>query len=357
MDSGLIADAKKDGVTTLLLAPDGLPDSMKEIQSGGGLAFKAGEEKNYAVLLADFIKQLQDETGVRLDVTGLQNEPNDHERFSPQQIVAVVKHLRRELDTRGLQSVRIIAPEHASADGVLNEQVDALKNDAAAWSALDGIASHSYNMAASGEIARRLTGPDNRNLKEYWMTEASDNGPEAPGDELRAAGLASRFLNDMNHRVTHWIHFIGFEVADPKDNATRVIAYNLNPPGTVMFTKYHYYQQLGTTFDVGAMFRASRSSLEGDMTWTYGKKPRLTAAAARNPDGSWGIGLCNYTADRFDHVQNWSDAKWNREQGGHTPGRTIQVTVHVPELNGLPEGSVSSCIAVAPRGNLPAKPR
>jgi O-glycosyl hydrolase len=334
VDSGLITDAKQNGVTTLLLAPDGLPDSMKEKRAGGGVSFKAGEEENYAVLLADFIQQLKDETGVRLDATGVQNEPNDNEQFSPQQIVAVVKHLRRELDRRGLQSVAIIAPEHASADGVLYEQVDALKSDPTAWAALAGIASHSYNMCASGEIARRLAGPDERNLKTYWMTEASDNGPEEAGDVLRAASLAGRFLNDMNHRVTHWIHFLGFEVADPKDNATRIIAYDLQPSRTVVFAKYFYYQQLARTFDVGALFRQGRSSLEGEMAWEFGQKPRLTAAAAQNPDGSWGIGLCNYTADRFDQV-NWSDAKWNREQGGHTPGQTFQVTVQVPELREL----------------------
>ena len=29
-------------------------------------------------------------------------------------------------------------------------------------------------------------------------------------------------------------------------------------------------------FDVGAVFRDSTSSLEGDMVWTYGNKPRIT---------------------------------------------------------------------------------
>ena len=332
LDSGIIADAKKNGVRTLLLAPTGVPDAMKEKRPDGSFAFKAGEEKNYAVLLADFIKQLKDETGVLLDVTGIQNEPNDNERFSPQQIVAVAKHLRRELDARGLAIVQIIAPENANADDVLCDQVDALKNDTAAWKSLLGIASHSYNMAATDEVAQRIAGADGRNLKEYWMTEASDNGPEAPGNAFLAASLASRFLNDMNHRVTHWIHFLGFELADPKDNATRILAFEIKPPRTTVFTKYFYYQQLSRTFDVGAVFRRSQSSLESGMTWTYGKKPRLTVAAARNPDGSWGLGLCNYTADNFDKVQGWSDGKWNREQGGFTPAQPIMVTVQVSEL-------------------------
>ena len=334
VDSGLIADAKKNGVTTLLLAPDGVPDSMKEKRPDGGLNFKPGQEENYARLLADFIKQLKDETGVLLDVTGVQNEPNDNERFSPAQLVTVVQYLRRELDARGLQSVQIIATENANTDGGFYDQVDALKNDTPAWSALAGVASHSYSMAATDDIARRIAAPDGRNLKQYWMTEASDNGPEAPGDVLRAASLATRFLNDMNHRVTHWIHFIGFEVADPNDNATRIIAYTIQPPRLTIFTKYSYYQQLSRAFDVGATFRSCQSSLEGGMIWTYGQKPRLTAAAAQNPDGSWSIGLCNFTADSFEAGKNGDDAKWNREQGGFTPGQTFAVTVRVPELEG-----------------------
>ena len=70
------------------------------------------------------------------------------------------------------------------------------------------------------------------------------------------------------------------------------------------------------------------------MTWTYGQKPRLTAACARNADGTFGIGLSNYTADSFANVQGWADEKWNKEQGGFTPARTFRVTIQVPELEG-----------------------
>ena len=332
VDSGLVADAKANGVTTLLLAPDGLPDDMKEKNAEDKWQFKVGSEADYAKLLADFIQQLRDESGVLLNATGVQNEPNNNERFSPQQIVEVVKDLRRELDARGLQSVQIIAPEQASVDGVMLEQVNALKADQSAWQVLAGIASHSYNMAATDTIAELIAAPDGSNLKEYWMTEASDNGTEEVGNAMRAASLSSRFLNDMNHRVTHWIHFIGAEVSDPKDNATRIIAYDAATGKAQTFTKYWYYQQLSQTFAVGAKFRHSQSSLDGDMTWTYGVKPHLTAAAAQNADGSWGIGLVNFTADDFTGLQGWADEKWNREQNGHTPAQTFQVTVRVPEL-------------------------
>ena len=331
VDSGIIADERKHGATTLLLAPDGLPPHMAD-KLADGIALKESEVGNYAVLLADFIQRLKQETGVTLDATGVQNEPNIHHVISPSQMVAVVKRLRTELDARGLRSVKIIAPEYASSDGVFYEQVDALKNDAQAWQALAGVSSHSYNMAATDDIARRIAAADGKNLKEYWMTEASENGPEEAGDKFRAASLASRFLNDMNHRVTHWIHFIGYEVTDPKDNATRIMAYTTNPLRTTIFQKYFTYRQLSNAFDVGAVFRDSQSTLDGDMTWTYGQKPRVTAASAQNPDGSWAIGLSNYTADSFLGVQGWSDAEWNKSQGGHTPGQRFPVTIEIEEL-------------------------
>lgn len=330
VDSGMIADARKNGVTTLLLAPDGLPPFMaeKSKQDGSsdtGMALREADAEPYADLLADFLRRLKQQTGIVPDVTGVQNEPNDRERFTPAQVARVVKRLRADLDAQGMGRVKIIAPENASADGSLYAQLDALRADPQAWAGLAGIGSHSYNMAATEEAARRVAGMG----KSYWMTEASDNGPEAPGDALRAASLASRFLSDMNHRVTDWVHFVGFEVPDPKDNATRILAYTPAPFSITTFQKYYYYKQLSQTFDVGAVFRASRSDTEGDMTYTYGRKPRLTAAAARNPDGSWGIGLSNFTSPTFTDAGDEKD--FAVHNGGYA-ARTFAVTVRVPEL-------------------------
>ncbi len=332
VDSGIIADARRMGVTTLLLAPEGLPAYMKEQQPDGGRGIKAAELESYVQALADFIQQIEKEAGVAIDVTGLQNEPNVSDRFAPAQIVAAAKMLRSDLDRRGLPSVKIIASEHANCDDSYYRQVDLLLQDEAAWRAIAGVSSHSYNMAATDEAAKRIAGSRGENLKEHWMTEASDNGPEELGDTRRAASLAARFLNDMNHRVTHWIHFLGFEADDAKDNATRIIAYTTQPFRPKLFQKYYTYQQLARAFDPGAVFRDSSSSLEGDMTWTFGKKPRITAAAARNPDGSWSIGLTNYTAASFHGVQGWSDDEWNDKQGGHTPAQSFSVSIKVDEL-------------------------
>lgn len=333
VDSHLIADAQAQGVTTLLLAPDGLPPFMKQKGPDGpfqtGMELIPSQADAYADLLADVIQRLQAEAKVHINVTGIQNEPNDLDRFTPAEIVQVVKRLRADLDRDGLQGVGIIAPENANVDGALYEAVDTLHADPIAWNALLGIASHSYGNAATNEIAEKIAGPNGLNTKPYWMTEASDNGPEAPGNAERAASLASRFLGDMNRRVTRWIHFVGFEVPDPNDNSTRILAYTPRPFAVTTFQKYFYYKQLSSAFDVGAVFRRSRSSLDGDMLWGSSKKPFLSAAAAKNPDGTWAFGLSNYTSPEF------SDADDPNNFALHTSGRHAQVfavTVRVPEL-------------------------
>jgi hypothetical protein len=58
------------------------------------------------------------------------------------------------------------------------------------------------------------------------------------------------------------------------------------------------------------------------MTWTHDHKPRLVVAAARNPDGSWGIGITDYTSDAFP-PHFWYPGK---------PAQSFVVTVKVEEL-------------------------
>lgn len=329
IDSGIIADARKNGVVDLLLAPDNAPDYLKQKREGGGADFSIPDQNiaEYSALIADFIRQIRQETGVLINVTGLQNEPNDLDRIAPEQFGKVVRSLRAALDARGLKSVQIIAPESANVDDIFYDTLDKLKADKPAWQSLAGIASHSYkshsyNMAATEKAAQSIEGSG----KSYWMTEASANGPEAPGDTLQAASLSTRFLSDMNHRVTHWIHFIGFETPDPNDNATRIIAYTTGPLKATVFQKYFSYRQLSNAFDVGAQFRQSQSSLEGEMTWTYGPKARITAAAAQNPDGSWAIGISNFTARAF------SDAPDNSGYANGFRAQTFDVKIEIPEL-------------------------
>ncbi len=330
--SGLLADARARGVTTLLLAPDRVPTYMLSDPKDHNSRIKDTEIGPYVALIVTLIQRLKAEHGVAIDATGIANEPP---WFSPIQMVAAVKALRNELDRHGLARVMIVAPENSNNDGTTDDYLKALKADPQAWKSLEGIATHSYNMASRPEESAIV---DNTG-KEFWITEAGGGGislpdREAPNDGLEAASAASRFLNDMNHRVTRWVWFIGaMDVTHYPvdfDNVQRLIEWQ---PGRAAdwytpLLKYYYLRRLSETFDVGAVFRHSASSLEGDMTYTYGRKPRLNAAAARNPDGTWGVGLSDFTSDQF-----LLDTPLNRDNAG-SPSETFAVTVRVPELAG-----------------------
>ncbi len=265
-------------------------------------------------------------------MTGLQNEPNDLDRLAPGQMAPLIKFLRAQLDRRGLQKVQIIAPENASVDGTFTDALDAIKADGATWNALGGIASHTYSMGATPEATRRIEDAQGNLTKSYWMTEASANGPEKPGDTLRAASLASRFLSDMNQGVTHWIHFIGFEAPDPNDDATRILSFQSNPLRVTTFQKYWMYRQLSEAFPVGSVFRRCKNSLDGDMVWRYGKKPHLSVAAARQPNGSWSMALSNFTSPAFNNNRDDANGPTGNgyENGFGTQNYTVKI--RVPEL-------------------------
>ncbi len=278
VDTAVISRITRQGVSTLLLAPArGESEPVDDLHA-------------YAAKLAQFILDIKAERGIVIQATGVANEPL---HWTPQEIETVVRYLREELNRRGLESVRIVAPECAEADADCDRKLDALRNDPESWKGLSAIASHSYNMAATRNEANRTDG------KPYWMTEASDNGNDAGENTSRAATIAARFLNDMNHRVTDWLYFIGFSFSDgvttDSDNATKLAVWDRRSKAIFLPLKYYYLKQLISTFDSGAVFRIVTSGTEGDMTYTSGLKPAVNAAAAVNPDGSWSISVVNDT--------------------------------------------------------------
>jgi len=322
MNTHKLPDAIAAGATRLNLAPDNIPAAMGD----GHGQIRDAEIPNYAALLAGFIRIFKDRTGILINYAAVLNEPNDRPvRLSDAQWPVMIKALRRALDGQGLRAVQIIAPESANCGADAYAVVDSIKADPEAWRDLKGVATHSYNNAAREEMAQRAAG------EEYWITEAGGitDADEDAHDGLQAASIASRFLNDVNHRVTDWQFFIGYEQADPRGNTGRIIKYAPAPYKPTILQKYYYLKQLSEAFDAGAAFRHSRSSRDGEMDYAYGKKPRVNAAAARNPDGTWGVGLSNYTSPTFRDADDPKD--FALHNSGY-PAQAFQVTVRVPEL-------------------------
>lgn len=321
---GTIPVAREAGATTVLLAPNGIPAYMDD-----GSGFIRGDQLPvYAGLIARFIFKVKEQAGVRIEATGILNEPYDRPiQFRTEQWPEVVKALRADLDSLGLDYIKIVAPETAEPVDLSTQMIEAIKADPVAWRSLAGISTHSYNMAANSQTADLIAD----SVKEYWITEAggtSGNGAEEPGNAVNAAAAASRFLCDLNHRVTHWIWFIGYEIPDAEDDRQRLIRFTARPWRYEILQKYYYLKQLSRAFDVGAVLRHSTSSLEGDMAWTVGHKPKITVAAGENPDGTWAIGISNFTSDYFLSSQA---PEWDRTHGGG-PAQTYDVIVRIPEL-------------------------
>jgi len=307
----LIEEARRRGIDTLLLAP------------ARGEASPHEPMADYARKLAVFIALLKAELGVEIHVTGIANEPQG---FTPAQVAECVRALRIALNARGLQKVGIVAPESASADETGLKMIKAIKGDPVAWAGLRGIATHSYNMAATPEFAESTAGSG----KEYWQTEAGDNGHEDPADVDRATETAARFLNDLNQGVTHWIWFIGFlgspDMSKDSDNATKLIIYDRQQQRIIPLLKYDWFRQLRAAFPNGSGIHSLRAEPGGTLVFSYGDKPALNAAAAQRPDGGWSLAVVNLTG-----------VKPNTEIARFQPGTPLTVSWDVRALNDVPE--------------------
>jgi O-glycosyl hydrolase len=216
VNSGLISDFRRHGVTQLLLAPD-LPCAQgAQNSSAGGHNVTLRAEQTVR-----FIQALK-KRGVVIDVTGVANEPGCWAKWQnasgsydanwpkvPDEsgnFVTAVTVLAKGLKSVAIDNVQILGPEHSNADSHGLALVEACKSDHRCWSALGSIASHSYGMAANDQWANATAG------KGYWVTEAGAwntlNSPRPfPGNDghWQGVALASRFLNDLNHMVDTWV--------------------------------------------------------------------------------------------------------------------------------------------------------
>ena len=318
--SGIIGDARRHGVTELLLGP----------------WTYLGDPDRQARTIADDIATMRDDYGIRITTTGMVNEPGAGERkvLPPEDFVPLALAMRRELDARGLQDVKVIGPEWSSADDNPVQWFDTVAADPQALADVAGLATHSYGMAATPELAHRVLA----HHKQYWMTEAGGgdfNGSAEFAYDF-AASVSSRFLNDLNEGVDHWIWFIGLSEGN-RDVYQKLVMCEGRCGNTGRIYKnysYHHVQQITTSFLPGTVMRHVTSNLPDwrDLVWTYGPKPPLHAAAGVRPDGRWVLAVVNDTP------------------GGSAPPHTswdpptrYTVTFDVPELAKVPSLTFDLC--------------
>jgi hypothetical protein len=279
-------EAAARGVTTHLMAPGiGEPRPANDDYAGYGRS------------VANYIKSLKDlAQPLRIDVTGMNNEPGMHQDpqyggWSYAGINTTITTIRARLDELGCQSTKIVAPEGANADEWVLGSAQSMRADAATWEAILGIASHSYSMAALESIGQVAL----QGNREYWMTESSENGAESMQDSGMPYRVASRFVNDMNHGVTHWIYFIGYysEVNNSNsDTKTKLINYDPSTGQIQAWPKYYYLKHLLSDFTLGSRFRhcIRPAGQGGEMNWSN-SDAGIYVATAQRTDNSWAVAV------------------------------------------------------------------
>ncbi len=279
--SGQISEFAKRGVTHTIITPAMGPRPPADVIA-------------YADKMAEILFRLRRDHNVNIFATTFTNEPL---QWSSAQIVTGIKRFRERLDARPeTASIQLLAPELANSDKFMSDTMALLRVEPV-WQRIHGVSSHSY-----GNGGNSWTTPTVLDGKPWWQTESSELGVEALGDDIRGVKNAARFLNDMNHMITHWFYFIGFmdaPVNDP-DGGAKLVTWNESGNRTNVYLKYYYLKRLTETFDVGAVFRRTSNpnrvrSQPGSMEWKDPLKPATNAAVARNQDGSWAIGLTNNT--------------------------------------------------------------
>jgi hypothetical protein len=316
---GIIPHALDHGVTELLLAPAGS---------------YPGDPEEYARTIAEDIHVMRDDYGIRITTTGVLNEPDaeDWKLLPASDYVPLAIAMRRELAARGLDDVKIIGPEFASADHAPATWFDAVAADPVALASFDALGTHSYNMAATPEFAERVLTHD----KQYWMTEAGGGhfDGSAEHDATFAATVSSRFLNDINNGVTHWVWFIGLSHGTRDVYQKLVMCEGSCADGRIYKNYgYHHVQQVTTSFLPGTVMRNVTSNLPDfpDMVYSYGAKPPLHAAAGIRPDGRWALAVVNDTPGIEVRTARWD------------PPTHYRVTFEVPELAATPSLTFDLC--------------
>jgi hypothetical protein len=296
--------------------------------------------RRYKPYIDDVMKNLKDNHDIEINATGICNEPHVSGRLHDDQLAPMVKLFRQGLDSRGLNDVRVIAPED-NMDNTNRWQV--IANDGGAMQALSGFALHSYNTCSNMWTFNKLmeTGKDG------WQTESSGF----------AVNIAARILSDLNLGMNYWVHFFAYLDKGEGDDGgatltkdTRICWYNWDETFGA-FEKYYYVKEISRALSVGAVMRHGTTDRsdgkQKNMENTYGPKPPICAAAGLNPDGTWGIAVVNQSDDLnlYGVPQNVYD--WIMAHARPYPATTFDVTVVVDELKG--EGDVEMAASMVYR--------
>jgi hypothetical protein len=124
---------------------------------------------------------------------------------------------------------------------------------------------------------------------------------------------------DLNHLCNVWMFYVGIKgvesdwrMSGHQNTAFYMILYRTEEQDWNYLLKSWYFKQASATIKPGAIVRRASTNLlqtnpekydlktDSTMVYAYGRKAPLYLASAVNTDGSWGIGLTNFTGDIID---------------------------------------------------------
>lgn len=288
---------------------------------------------------AEIVKALKD-SNIDLYASTYLNKPNTNEsgtfRQREDSVALGVKLYRHKLDSLGYSDVLLTAPttvewhprnpnnnsggdEYDYEDGDTERYLNAILNDEEAVTSLYAFDKQSYGEGMTSLYEQKA----NENGKEKWVmlsiTEtvgANDLDPSIPHI------VSATLLSDINHGVSIWNTWLSYRLLN-NDLSYKPL--------------YYFLKNISRNFEYGAETR--RCTLDPpspsvDMKWNYynhenpqaSLQPAMNAAACKNPDGSWSIGLTNTTGIQAQH-QIAATMPINPVQF-----RPIEVNIQVEEL-------------------------
>jgi len=234
-------------------------------------------------------------------------------RVTPSWPVEFLKLFKFKLDSAGITGIKIGGPStiewspyidptlHGAAHpysfqpGDNMMYLNTIKNDTVAFGILDAIDIQSYGWSHTAEVQEIAR----QNGKEQWVClSATDGENNDNGNQILGPISAANLLSNINHGVVHWNYWVW-------DQLVNFTTGELNKRGKVL-------QHVGKSFKEGAIVRKCTSSpfvYSEQMFWNYydvnnpsaNRQPELVAAAAKNKDNSFVVGLVNLTGIHAQH--------------------------------------------------------
>jgi O-glycosyl hydrolase len=191
--------------------------------SGGGNNLKTDYYDDFADYLSEVVLHFRDSAGVTFRTLEPLNEPNatwwtamgaqEGCHFDRTLQAQLLRAIRARLDQKGLQAVRLAAPDESSLD----ETVDTYASyDAATKAVVYQINTHAYSGTRRADLRAAAT----RDGKKLWSSEIDGSGAPAPFDVFAhdhddiAPGLdlANRITKDLKEmQVDAWVFWQAME--------------------------------------------------------------------------------------------------------------------------------------------------